>query len=161
LYSKEQRRTLIQSWQRFVLSFLTVKAGRITIAEVEELVEVGTLKPEEIHVAGIYVKRIIQGKKYEKRIERLTLTSNEGVKSPDTASDAALRREKIVRRAAKEFKDGMNVNLGIGMPMLASNYLEKGVSVLLQSENGYTSYPNHKASSASAHSPQKRKSIPT
>jgi 3-oxoacid CoA-transferase len=78
----------------------------------------------------------------------LTLTSDEGVKSPDTASDAAIRREKIVRRAAKEFQDGMNVNLGIGMPMLASNYLEHGVSVLLQSENGYTSSTaNHLGSS--------------
>jgi len=47
-------------------------AGRITIAEVEELVPAGTLDPNQIHTPGIYVKRIFQGKDYEKRIERRT-----------------------------------------------------------------------------------------
>jgi len=49
------------------------KAGRITIAEVEELVEPGELDPDHIHVAGIYVHRIFQGTNYEKRIERRTV----------------------------------------------------------------------------------------
>jgi 3-oxoacid CoA-transferase subunit A len=51
-------------------------AGRITIAEVEELVEVGELTPDEIHTPGIYVKRIFQGTQYEKRIERRTLRAH-------------------------------------------------------------------------------------
>src|SRR5450755_2261119 len=46
------------------------KAGNITIAEVEELVEPGMLDPDQIHVAGIYVHRIFQGSNYEKRIEK-------------------------------------------------------------------------------------------
>lgn len=49
------------------------KAGRITIAEVEQLVEPGQLDPDEIHVPGIYVHRIFQGSNYEKRIERRTV----------------------------------------------------------------------------------------
>ena len=49
------------------------KAGRITIAEVEELVEPEELDPDHIHVAGIYVHRIFQGSNYEKRIERRTV----------------------------------------------------------------------------------------
>ncbi|RYY65971.1 MAG: CoA transferase subunit A [Chitinophagaceae bacterium] len=49
------------------------KAGHITIAEVEELVEPGALDPDSIHVAGIYVHRIFQGSGYEKRIERRTV----------------------------------------------------------------------------------------
>ncbi len=49
------------------------KAGNITIAEVEELVQPGDLDPDSIHVAGVYVHRIFQGKDYEKRIERKTV----------------------------------------------------------------------------------------
>ncbi|WP_421978572.1 CoA transferase subunit A [Roseivirga seohaensis] len=47
-------------------------AGKITIAEVEELVEPGELDPNHIHTPGIYVQRIFQGKDYEKRIEQRT-----------------------------------------------------------------------------------------
>ncbi len=49
------------------------KAGNITIAEVEHLVKPGDIDPDEIHVAGIYVHRIFEGKDYEKRIERKTV----------------------------------------------------------------------------------------
>jgi 3-oxoacid CoA-transferase subunit A len=48
-------------------------AGRVTVAEVEELVEVGRLDPNYVHTPGIYVQRIIQGPRYEKRIERRTV----------------------------------------------------------------------------------------
>ena len=47
-------------------------AGKVTVAEVEQLVETGTLDPDHIHTAGIFVHRIVQGRKYEKRIEKLT-----------------------------------------------------------------------------------------
>ncbi len=49
------------------------KAGNITIAEVEHLVQPGELDPDHIHVAGIYVHRIFQGSDYERRIERKTI----------------------------------------------------------------------------------------
>jgi len=49
------------------------KAGTVTIAEVEELVPPGAIDPDQVHVAGIYVHRIFQGRNYEKRIERRTL----------------------------------------------------------------------------------------
>lgn len=48
-------------------------AGKITIAEVEELVPAGELDPDQIHVPGIYVQRIFQGNNYEKRIEQRTV----------------------------------------------------------------------------------------
>ena len=53
-------------------------AGRITIAEVEELVEAGELDPDSIHTPGIYVQRILKGVDYEKPIEQRTLTPREG-----------------------------------------------------------------------------------
>jgi 3-oxoacid CoA-transferase subunit A len=48
-------------------------AGKITIAEVEELVEAGELDPDQIHTPGVYVHRIFEGKNYEKRIEQKTV----------------------------------------------------------------------------------------
>ncbi|MFN4083004.1 MAG: CoA transferase subunit A [Bacteroidia bacterium] len=54
---------------------LMAMAGKITIAEVEELVEPGQLDPDQIHTPGIYVNRIFEGVNYEKRIEQITTRS--------------------------------------------------------------------------------------
>ncbi|HWL23421.1 MAG TPA: CoA transferase subunit A [Ureibacillus sp.] len=52
---------------------IAAMAGKITIAEVEEIVEVGELDPDEIHTPSVFVQRVILGQNYEKRIERLTV----------------------------------------------------------------------------------------
>ncbi len=120
-------------------------AGKITIVEVEKLVPEGKLDPNEIHVPGIYVQRIFQGKKYEKRIEQRTisapLTPKGGVKDDVQMSSAqpastGLDKNQIAQRIAQELKDGYYVNLGIGIPTLVANYIPKGINVVLQSENG-------------------------
>jgi 3-oxoacid CoA-transferase len=84
-------------------------AAKTTIVEVEEIVPVGYIRPEEVHIPSIYVHRIVKAKS-EKRIERLRLKKSE--EKTDNLSDAAKKRERIVKRVAFEFKDGMNVNLG-------------------------------------------------
>lgn len=56
-------------------SMAMAKAADITIAEVEHLVEPGELDPDSIHVAGVYVRRIFEGKDYVKRIEKVTVTA--------------------------------------------------------------------------------------
>jgi 3-oxoacid CoA-transferase len=104
-------------------------AARTTIAEVEELVPAGAIDPDLVHTPGIFVKRVVQGARYERRIERRTLRGQAGVET-DT------KRERIVRRAAREMKDGDYVNLGIGMPTLASNYVPADISIVMHSENG-------------------------
>jgi 3-oxoacid CoA-transferase len=59
-------------------------AARCTIAEVEEIVENGELNPDQIHLPGIFVHRLIKGEKYEKRIEKVKLFSEENSeKTPD------------------------------------------------------------------------------
>jgi 3-oxoacid CoA-transferase len=101
-------------------------AGKITIAEVEELVPAGTLDPNEIHTPGIYVQRIFQGSNYVKPIEKFGALAH----SEDE------QKEIIARRLAKEIKDGDYVNLGIGIPTRVSNHILPGMKVILQSENG-------------------------
>ncbi|REB05232.1 CoA transferase subunit A [Sporosarcina sp. BI001-red] len=78
---------LVKAWKADTLGNLTYRktarnfnplvamAGKITIAEVEEIVEAGELNPEDIHTPGIYVQRVVKGMDYEKRIERLTVTN--------------------------------------------------------------------------------------
>ncbi|MFM8493308.1 MAG: CoA transferase subunit A [Bacteroidota bacterium] len=61
---------------------LMAMGGKITIAEVEELLPVGALDPNQIHTPGIYVHRIFQGKDYEKRIEQRTVRQRGGVSDP-------------------------------------------------------------------------------
>ncbi|MEG0260510.1 MAG: CoA transferase subunit A [Lysinibacillus sp.] len=52
---------------------LAAMAGKITIAEVEEIVEIGELDPDHIHTPGVFVQRVLLGGNYDKRIERLTV----------------------------------------------------------------------------------------
>jgi 3-oxoacid CoA-transferase len=108
--------------------------AKITIVEAEHIVEPGELDPAQIHVPGIYVDRVVKST-IPKQIEKYTFAKdpNEELESGGASGDALAKREKIVKRAAKEFKNGMYANLGIGMPMLAPNFLPAGVSVTLQS----------------------------
>lgn len=93
----------------------------------------------EIHLPGIYVNRIVQATT-PKEIEIESVRPAEGEEDPAAGAlgkgEARARREQIVRRAAKELKDGYYCNLGVGIPVLAANYVPEGVNVWLQSENG-------------------------
>lgn len=70
------------------------------------------------------------GEKHEKRIEQRTVWTEGKQTIPGKGEDKA-GRERIVRRAAKEIKDGMYVNLGIGIPTWCPNFLPEGVHVTL------------------------------
>lgn len=119
-------------------------SGRICIAEAEHIVEAGELKPDEIHLPGIYINYVVPAIRNEKKIERLKV-SNDDDHQQSVLATIGKGRERMVKRAAKEFKSGMYVNLGIGIPTLASNYIPDDVQIELQAENGLLGlgpYPN-------------------
>ncbi|GFZ46537.1 hypothetical protein JCM24511_04784 [Saitozyma sp. JCM 24511] len=110
------------------------RSAKITIVEAEEIVPIGSLDPNEVHLPGIYVDRIVKAET-EKEIEFVTLAPEPGEVVPDGNGDR-LKRELIAKRAAKELKDGFYVNLGIGIPTLIPSFIPSDMRIWLQSENG-------------------------
>ena len=122
------------------------KAGKIWIVEVEEIVPSGSLDPDNIHLPHVYVQRLIKWDHYEKRIQYLTTSQ---VKDDQSASTQPKKQEKdswqlkkekkrrrIAIRAAKIIKNDMVVNIGTGLPTMIPNFLEPGMKIHFQSENG-------------------------
>jgi len=124
------------------------KNAKLTIVEAEHIVPVGELSPNAIHLPGIYVDRVVRATT-EKTIETYTLAGGgeeSASLSPEKAAALAIR-QRIARRAAKEFKDGFYANLGIGIPTLIPEYIDPSMKVWWQSENGVLGmgpYPTRK-----------------
>ncbi|KAG8684908.1 hypothetical protein FRC11_011436 [Ceratobasidium sp. 423] len=116
------------------------RAATLTIVEAEEIVPVGSIDPQHVHLPGVYVDRIVPATAPKEIEFRTTSPSKDAAVDVEAAlgekGEARERRERIVKRAAKELKDGYYVNLGIGMPNLVPSFLPEGVTVHLQSENG-------------------------
>ncbi|XP_024594540.1 succinyl-CoA:3-ketoacid coenzyme A transferase 2, mitochondrial [Neophocaena asiaeorientalis asiaeorientalis] len=114
------------------------KAARTSVVGIEEIVDLGSFAPEDIHVPNIYLEDIhvpniylgrgIQGGKYEKRNEHLMIRKedDEICKSADSI------RTQILKQAALDFEDGLYASLGIGIPLLATSYISPSITVHLQ-----------------------------
>jgi 3-oxoacid CoA-transferase len=115
---------------------IMAKAAKVTIVEAENIVPVGEIEPDNVHLPGIYVDRIVRATK-DKVIEIRKLREGD-VKggSTEKKSDAQIRRERIAKRTSKELKHGYYVNLGVGIPTLAPSFLNPETKVWIQSENG-------------------------
>ena len=116
---------------------LMAKAAKLTIVEAENIVEEGEIDPNDVHLPGIFVDRIVPAT-VEKSIEILKLRKEEGAEAGATAAknEVQEKRDRIGRRAAEELRDGYYVNLGVGIPTLAVSFLPPTRKVWIQSENG-------------------------
>ncbi|KAG8736127.1 hypothetical protein FRC11_002839, partial [Ceratobasidium sp. 423] len=91
------------------------RAAKLTIVEAEEIVPVGAIDPQHVHPPGVYVDRIVPATA-PKEIECRTISPSKDAAADIEAAlgekgEARERRERIVKRAAKELKDGYYVNL--------------------------------------------------
>lgn len=112
------------------------QAAKVTIVEAETIVEPGEIHPDDIHLPGVYVDRVIQGKNYSGKIEVLKYRKeqDEGSSSKDGKDAKKDPRYLIASRAAKECTEGLNINLGVGIPSDVPQYTN--AKLLIQSENG-------------------------
>lgn len=115
---------------------IMAKAAKVTIVEAENIVPVGEIPVDNVHLQGIYVDRIVPAV-VEKTIEIRKVREDEESGMPaEKKSEAMVRRERIAKRTAKELKHGYYVNLGVGIPTLAPSFLHPDIKVWIQSENG-------------------------
>ena len=104
-------------------------AADVVVAEVEEIVPVGTLDPNEIQTPGAYVDYLVQA-----HTTRDDLGSSASVESSGRKADD--QRMHMARRALAELKAGDVVNLGVGIPTLVADLVGPGDGIMLQTENG-------------------------
>ncbi len=120
------------------LSVAFGKCAKVTIAEVDEIVETGELPPDRVHLPGIFVTRVV------KTTQEMIVKSRFSTRRPADQARSyngkpALTRLGIAERAAALIKEGSYVNLGSGIPEQVSNFLQ-GRDVLLHAENGMLGY---------------------
>ena len=125
---------------------IAAMAARHTIVEVEQIVSVGELSPDEIHTPGLYVERMVQippdGVLYPLRASAAPPPAAVEVEAtPDPPLEKRpLTRDEMSMIVGRRIPPGSVVNLGIGIPTLASNHVPPDAGVTLTSENGVIGY---------------------
>lgn len=104
-------------------------AADLVVAEVEEIVPVGTLEPNEIQTPGAYVDYLVQAHTTLEDLGSSASVEASGRKADD-------QRMHMARRALAELRAGDVVNLGVGIPTLVADLVGPGDGIMLQSENG-------------------------
>ncbi|KFY09339.1 hypothetical protein V491_08245 [Pseudogymnoascus sp. VKM F-3775] len=109
---------------------IMAQAATVAIVEAEEIVPLGSIHPDDVHLPGIFVDRIVPATA-EKMIEKRITRGGE-----DAATKKGGKKDIIARRVAREFRHGDYVNLGVGLPTLSPQYIPEDTKVWLHSENG-------------------------
>ncbi|WP_197517515.1 3-oxoacid CoA-transferase [Microbacterium karelineae] len=115
------------------------KAARVAIVEVDEIVEVGELRPDDIDLPGVWVSRIVRSTVRVDPAKLPRKAERGGDSRREYAGKPALSRAEIGRRAAAEIPDGGIVNLGAGLPNQIATWIG-GRGVTLHAENGILGY---------------------
>jgi 3-oxoacid CoA-transferase len=115
-------------------------ASRVTIAEVDEIVPVGSIAAEDVTVPGIYVDRIVLHDK--SRDEQSDAEERQRRQRREIAATKVLglNQDQMALRASQLLKPGQYVNLGMGIPTKVANYITADSGVMLHAENGFVGY---------------------
>lgn len=119
-------------------------AGRVTIAEVDEIVPAGAIAPQDVIVPSLYVDRIVQTRVTPEELAAMRRPSSTRGAAPGHGQEQAvgprLSHELMATRVARLLRRGQIVNLGLGIPTLVSNYVTSEMGILFHSENGLLGY---------------------
>jgi 3-oxoacid CoA-transferase len=119
-------------------------AARVTIAEVDEIVPVGAIAPQDVVVPSIYVNRIVRTAATPEELAALRRPSS--TRGPtlgharEQDTHPHLSHELMAMRVARLLQRGQVVNLGLGLPTLVANYVDHSSGVLFHAENGLLGY---------------------
>jgi 3-oxoacid CoA-transferase len=115
-------------------------ASTVTIAEVDEIVPIGAIAPEDVKVPGIFVDRLVLHDR--SRDEQSDAEERQRRRRREVTSEKAvgLSQDQMAMRAARLLKPGQYVNLGMGVPTKVANFIDADSGVLLHAENGLLGY---------------------
>jgi 3-oxoacid CoA-transferase len=115
-------------------------ASKVTIAEVDEIVPIGAIAPEDVKVPGIFVDRLVQHD--TSRDEQHDAEEQQRRRRRDVAASKpfGLNQDQMAIRAAQLLQPGQYVNLGMGIPTRVANYITADSGVILHAENGILGY---------------------
>ena len=119
---------------------IAAMAGIHTIVEVEEIVPVGTIAPDEIHTPGIVVERMVLIPADGVFRMGRPASAEANPEKPSAEPKRKITRAEMAAVMAQRFESGWLVNLGIGIPTLASNYVDPSRDIVFTSENGVIGY---------------------
>ena len=126
-----------RSAQNFNTAFAAGAA--VTFIEAEHVVEIGEIDPDHIHLQGIHVAHVALTTMEPEQPESATVQSARRATDQPTAAETVRpgwNREALAARVAQDIPDGAYVNLGIGQPLLISDFIPEDREVLFHSENG-------------------------